>query len=178
MAGRYIALLRGINVGGNNIIKMVDLKACFEQMGFSDLATYIQSGNLAFNANRIDPNKIQISIEQHLSSTFNYHSPMVVLTLEKVVEIVNNTPKEFGAESTLYKYDVLFLKSPVTADVAITNIVWNEGVDNATAGDDVLYFSRLLTGDAKSYLEKIVKLPIYKQMTIRNWNMTTKLVSL
>ena len=49
MAIRYIALLRGINVGGNNIIKMADLKACFERMGFCDVATYIQSGNVAFN---------------------------------------------------------------------------------------------------------------------------------
>lgn len=178
MAGRYIALLRGINVGGNNIIKMVDLKACFEQMGFSDVATYIQSGNLAFNANRIDPNKIQISIEQHLSSTFNYHSPVVVLTQEKIVEIVNNAPKSFGTEPTLYKYDVLFLKPPLTSNTAIKDILLNEGVDNATAGDGVLYFSRRMSGDAKSYLEKIVKLPIYKQMTIRNWNTTTKLVIL
>lgn len=46
---RYIALLRGINVGGNNIIRMSDLKASFEELGFSDVVTYIQSGNVLFN---------------------------------------------------------------------------------------------------------------------------------
>ncbi|NCP46313.1 MAG: DUF1697 domain-containing protein, partial [Flavobacteriales bacterium] len=47
---QYLALLRGINVGGNNIIKMVDLKACFEKMGFTDVKTYIQSGNVIFTS--------------------------------------------------------------------------------------------------------------------------------
>jgi uncharacterized protein (DUF1697 family) len=47
---KYLALLRGINVGGNNIIKMVDLKACFEKMGFLDVSTYIQSGNVLFSS--------------------------------------------------------------------------------------------------------------------------------
>lgn len=45
---RYLALLRGINVGGKNIIKMADLKACFESLGFADVVTYIQSGNVLF----------------------------------------------------------------------------------------------------------------------------------
>ena len=47
---QYLALLRGINVGGNNIIKMADLKACFERLGFTGVATYIQSGNILFKS--------------------------------------------------------------------------------------------------------------------------------
>ncbi len=178
MATRYVALLRGINVGGNNIIKMADLKACFERMGFSDVATYIQSGNVAFATSETDEEVILKEIEKQLNITFNYHSPVVVLSQQHIAGVVTNSPKSFGTEPTLYKYDVLFLKIPLVANTAIKEIVWNEGVDIATAGDGVLYFSRLISGDSKSYLEKIVKLPIYKQMTIRNWNTTTKLVDL
>ena len=175
MATRYIALLRGINVGGNNIIKMADLKACFERMGFSDVVTYIQSGNVAFGTSETDEEVILKEIEKQLNIIFNYHSPVVVLSQQHIFSVVKNAPTSFGTEPTKYKYDVLFLKSPLVATTAINDIVFNEGVDT---GDGVLYFSRLISGDSKSYLGKVVKLPIYKQMTIRNWNTTSKLVDL
>ena len=178
MATRYIALLRGINVGGNNIIKMVDLKACFEQMGFFDIKTYIQSGNVAFNTAANAEETIQTTISNNLLTTFNYSSPVVVVSQEHITCIVNNAPKSFGIAKELYKYDVLFLKPPLTAAEAIAQIKLQEGVDQVAAGEGVLYFSRLISGDRKSYLEQIVKLPIYKQMTIRNWNTTSKLVDL
>ena len=53
-AHQYLALLRGINVGGNNVIRMADLVACFDRMGFADVATYIQSGNILFRAGEQD----------------------------------------------------------------------------------------------------------------------------
>lgn len=175
---RYIALLRGINVGGNNVIKMLALKACFEKMGFTDVATYIQSGNVAFNTTATAEQTIQTTICNNLLATFNYNSPVVVVTQEHLNRIVNNAPKSFGTAKELYKYDVLFLKPPLTAAKAMVQIELQEGVDQVTAGEGVLYFSRLISGDRKSYLEQIVKLPIYKQMTIRNWNTTSKLVDL
>lgn len=178
MATRYIALLRGINVGGKNIIKMPDLKACFERMGFLDVSTYIQSGNVAFNTTATAEETIQTIISEHLLATFNYNSPIIVISQDHAIGIVNNTPESFGIAKELYKYDVLFLKPPLTASEAMAQIELQEGVDLAAAGDGVLYFSRLISGDSKSYLEKIVKLPIYKQLTVRNWNTTKKLVSL
>jgi uncharacterized protein (DUF1697 family) len=64
---KYLALLRGINVGGNNIIKMADLKLAFEEMGFSDVSTFIQSGNVIFSSNSTDLNKLTETIEKDLS---------------------------------------------------------------------------------------------------------------
>ena len=175
---RYIALLRGINVGGNNIIKMVALKACFEKMGFTDVATYIQSGNVAFNTTTTAEETIQTTISNNLLATFNYNLPVVVVSQENIICMVNTAPKSFGIAKELYKYDVLFLKPPLTAAQAMAQIELQEGIDQAMAGKGVLYFSRLISGDGKSYLEQIVKLPIYKQMTIRNWNTTRRLVDL
>ena len=64
---RYIALLRGINVGGNNIIRMADLKQSFEELGFSEVTTYIQSGNVLFNSSEGDKQLLTGKIEAHLS---------------------------------------------------------------------------------------------------------------
>lgn len=68
---QYLALLRGINVGGKNIIKMVDLKACFEEMDLSDVTTYIQSGNVVFASTETDSAKLTDKIEKTLSKRFN-----------------------------------------------------------------------------------------------------------
>lgn len=175
---KYLALLRGINVGGNNIIKMVDLKACFESMGFSDVVTFIQSGNVIFSANEKSQDKLEKFIEERLSKEFNYQSKVVLITDKHLEKTVEKAPKGFGTAPDDYHYDVIFLKSPLKADVALKDIDIRKGVDDAQAGDGVLYFSRLISKAGQSYLKNVIKLPIYKNMTIRNWNTSTKLLAL
>ena len=175
---QYLALLRGINVGGNNIIKMADLKACLENMGFTDVVTYIQSGNVLFRAAEKDKTRLTTKIEGVLSERFNYKSRMVVVTSKELEKAIEEAPKGFGRDLDKYRYDVIFLKEPLTATEAMKNVRIKEGVDNAYAGKTVLYFSRLISKASQSYLTKIIKLPMYQNMTIRNWNTTTKLLAL
>jgi uncharacterized protein (DUF1697 family) len=175
---KYLALLRGINVGGNNIIKMVDLKACFEKMGFLDVSTYIQSGNVLFNSPETNLTKLTDKVEKTLSKQFSYQSTVVVVLHQELKEAVKKAPKGFGTEPTKYRYDVIFLKAPLTGKEAIKEIQVREGVDEVSAGKNVLYFSRTEENVTKSYVSKIVSLPIYKSMTIRNWNSTSKLLKL
>ncbi|WKZ29975.1 MAG: DUF1697 domain-containing protein [Candidatus Dojkabacteria bacterium] len=175
---RYIALLRGINVGGNNIIKMADLKACFESMKFANVVTYIQSGNVLFDSLEEDKETLVGLIEKTLSTQFNYSSKIVLITADHLRETVSDAPSGFGQNFEEYKYDVLFLKEPLVAKEALGSLKLRDGVDNAYAGNGVLYFSRRIKDLTKSYLSKVILLPIYKNMTIRNWNTTTKLLSL
>ena len=175
---QYLALLRGINVGGNNIIKMTDLKACFETMGFTDVATFIQSGNVLFKSIEKDKAKLTKKIEKTLSDSFNYKSLVVLTTYTQLETIVKTAPKGYGETPNEYRYDVLFLKEPFTAEEAIKTVKEREGVDHAYAGKGVLYFSRLISKAGQSYLTKIISLPVYQKMTVRNWNTTTKLFEL
>jgi uncharacterized protein (DUF1697 family) len=175
---QYLVLLRGINVGGNNIIKMVDLKACFESMGFTDVITYIQSGNVVFRSAENDKAKLTTKIESVLSATFSYESRVVTVTHKELKKVVEDAPKGFGNELDKYRCDVIFLKQPLTVKEAMKNVRVREGVDNAYAGKTVLYFSRLISRASQSYLTKIIPLPMYQNMTIRNWNTTTKLLAL
>ncbi len=92
--------------------------------------------------------------------------------------IVALAPAGFGREPEAYRYDVIFLKEGLSAADAIKNIRVKEGVDAAFVGDGVLYFSRLASRAAQSYLSRIVGLPVYQGMTIRNWNTTTRLLAL
>lgn len=175
---RYIALLRGINVGGNNIIKMADLKKSFEEMGFEQVKTYIQSGNVIFNSDKKDLSKLEKEIEKVLSEKFNYISKVVIISHNQLERIIENAPNDFGVYAQDYRYDVLFLKSPLKAEKALEKIIIREGVDIVNLGDGALYFSRLISKAGQSYLNKIVGTPVYKEMTIRNWNTTTKLLAL
>lgn len=175
---QYIALLRGINVGGKNIIKMTDLKACFEDMGFSDILTYIQSGNVLFKSTEKDKAKLANKIEKALSERFNYESRLVVVAQKELEIVVKEAPRGFGKNKESYRYDVIFLKEPLTPSDALKNISVKEGVDAAYRGKRVLYFSRLISKAAQSHLTRIISLPMYQNMTIRNWNTTTKLLSL
>jgi len=175
---QYLALLRGINVGGNNIIKMANLKVCFENMGFTDVGTYIQSGNVLFKSTEKDKTKLTTKIEQALSKRFSYKSRMVVVPQKELRKIVDGAPKGFGKDLDKYRCDVIFLKEPLTAREAMKNVSTKEGVDKAYIGKNVLYFSRLISKASKSHLTKIIALPMYQNMTIRNWNTTTKLLAL
>ena len=178
MITRYIVLLRGINVGGNNIIKMADLKTCFQEMGFTNVITYIQSGNVLFDSNEIDQSVLTQQIEKTLSERFNYHSSVVLFPQREMIKLVNNAPEGFGKLSDEYRYDVIFLKPPLTSEEALSKIKTKEGVDFVTAGDGVLYFCRLSAMSAQSQMSKLIGTAIYKEMTIRNLNTTIKLMHL
>jgi uncharacterized protein (DUF1697 family) len=175
----YLALLRGINVGGGNIIKMQDLKACFEANKLDNVATYIQSGNVLFETAAMDSVKLARKLERALSKTFSpYQAQVVICTHAKLRQIVRKAPQGFGTQPKKYRYDVIFLKEPLTAAEAMQSVSVKAGVDAAFTGPDVLYFSRLIARATQSHLSRIVALPVYQSMTIRNWNTTSKLLAL
>jgi uncharacterized protein (DUF1697 family) len=175
---QHVALLRGINVGGKNVIKMAALKACFEALGLEYVRTYIQSGNVLFATVESDQARLTRQIEAALSSTFNYQSRVVLRSQAEMKAIVAHAPQGFGSQPDRFRYDVIFLKAPLTSAEAMKSVTTKAGVDQAFGGDGVLYFSRLISKAAQSHLSRIVTMPIYQSMTIRNWNTTTKLLSM
>src|SRR5690606_28280010 len=131
---QYLALLRGINVGGKNLIKMTALKACFEAGGFSDVITYIQSGNVLFESADTKRNQLAKRVESMLSRTFGYEASVVLRSRKQLQAIVTKAPAGFGARPKAYRYDVIFLKEPLTAKLAMQSVRVKPGVDEAHAG--------------------------------------------
>jgi uncharacterized protein (DUF1697 family) len=174
----YVALLRGINVGGNNLIRMPALKACFDAQGFRDVATYIQSGNVLFTARRSNQGALTRQVEESLSRTFAYPSRVVLRSFDQMKHIVESAPGGFGGRPAAYRYDVIFLKEPLTAGAAMESMKVKPGVDRVDAGEDVLYCSRLIAKASQSLLSRLPGTPVYQNMTIRNWNTTTRLLAL
>ncbi len=175
---RHVALLRGINVGGNNLIKMTDLKVCFERLGLVDVTTYIASGNVLFTSSETNRATLTRRIEEALSTRFAYPSSVVLRSEKELRSIIELAPAWCGRQPATYRYDVAFLKEPLSASEAMASMKLREGVDRAHAGRGVIYFSRLTRQAAQSHLSRLASMPVYQRMTLRNWNTTTKLLGL
>ena len=173
---QYLALIRGINVGGKNLIKMPDLRAAFEAIGFEDVATFIASGNVLFRAPRQSRDELAARIESHLTSRFDTELKAVLLTDAQLRGVIEGAPAGFGAETD--RSDVVFLRKPLTVKKALARVETREGVDRAWEGPGVLYFARLKAKASTSRLPKIAVTPEYKNMTIRSWSTTKKLHAL
>jgi uncharacterized protein (DUF1697 family) len=172
-----VALLRGINVGGKNLIPMPTLQAFFAAQGLADVTTYIQSGNVLFSS--AEPGAaLAARLEAALAKAFRYHGTLVLRTREQLRRVVEGAPPGFGGEPAAYRYDVVFLRAPLAAAAVLSRVPLRPGVDEAFAGRGALYLSRLAARASQSRMSRIVTLPEYAQMTIRNWNTTTKLLAL
>lgn len=172
---RYLALLRGINVGGNNVIPMAKLRAAFESLGFDDVQTYIASGNVLFSAEQAASRD---AIEVMLAKQFSYAAKIALLKTNELKKVVAEAPSGFGEDSATYRYDVLFVRAPVKAKTVLPQLAVKEGVDDIAAGTHAVYFRRLIAKASQSKLVKLMSLPVYKELTVRNWNTTSALLEL
>ena len=176
---KYVALLRGINVGGKNRIKMADLKKCFEDLGFENVITYIQSGNVIFETDKSASSAAK-QIETALPKKFKLDSDSIktlVLSQKQFKTIIDKAPKEFGKKPDKYYYDFVFLKG-ITSEKAAREFESNPEVDTLWIGPGVIYHRRLTAKRTKSRMAKIVGKPVYKNVTIRSWSTTSKILAL
>lgn len=174
---RYVALLRGINVGGANLIPMAALRVSFESCALAGVSTYIQSGNVIFTATGTE-RQITTRIGKALAGEFGYAGLVLLRSQAQMRDVIAKAPARFGKAPAKYRYDVVFLDASLVASTALDTIRRRDGVDEAAAGPGVIYFSRLISRASQSYLPKLASMSIYQQMTVRNWNTTTKLLSL
>jgi uncharacterized protein (DUF1697 family) len=175
----YVVLLRGINVGGKNIMSMAGLKKCLEDLGFAEVSTFIASGNAIFASDK-PADKMKARTEAALTKSFKLDSELVkvlVLSRKQLQAVIDHKPKGFGEQPGKYHSDAIFL---MDIDAAHAMPVFNprEGVDKVWAGNGVIYSQRLSARRTQSRLSKIMASPLYKSMTIRSWNTTTKLLDM
>jgi uncharacterized protein (DUF1697 family) len=178
MSTTWVALLRGINVGGRNRILMADLRTCFEDAGYTDVRTYIQSGNVVFGADEPEREALRGAIETTLAEAFDYAATVELRDLAEMETAVHEAPNGFGGDKDMFLDDVLFLMPPLAPDEARGALTLREGVDTAWTGPGVVYSRRLKAAASRSGLSRITSHPFYARMTIRNWNTTTRLLAM
>jgi uncharacterized protein (DUF1697 family) len=176
-SSKYVALLRGINVGGRNKVPMAELRSAFEAAGYSEVRTYIQSGNVLFGS-KAPRASLEADIETMLERHLGYPLVVVVRSQTQLRSVVAHAPAKFGAKPDTYHSDAIFLRAPLTPAQVLKVVKLRDGVDQAWAGKGVVYFARLSAERTKSRMSSIAGTPEYANMTIRNWATTTKLLAL
>jgi uncharacterized protein (DUF1697 family) len=175
----YVILIRGINVGGKNIVSMAGLRKCLEEQGFSNVLTYIASGNVILKSDK-QAGEVKTQIEGILPKHFKLDDEFIqvlVLTHAQLQSVIEHKPAGFGEQPEKYHSDAIFLIGVDTAQ-ALAAFTPREGIDKVWPGEGVIYSQRLSSQRSKSRLSKVMGTPVYKSMTIRNWNTTTKLLEL
>lgn len=139
----YIALLRGINVSGQKLIKMTDLKALFETLNFYDVKTYIQSGNVIFRINdKRSKDNLAEEIEQAIQKQYSFHSSVILRTLEEWQTIIHENPflKEIDSDSNSL-YLIVLKAKPVAELIAKLEKVKTEFSDNFVISGEEIYLN-------------------------------------
>lgn len=172
-----VALLRGVNVGGNNMISMRALKESFETLGFDEVSTYINSGNIIFKAKETDARKLEIKIERMLAKDYQLDSKVVIRTLPEMEKLVQALPQSWN-DATRWRYYVIFLRHTIDSEEILAELPPNPDVEEIVYHPGTLLWSALISDLTRSRIQKLSTRKIYKDMTIRNLNTTQKLLSL
>ena len=173
---KYVALLRGINVGKSVQVPMKKLKLLLEEIGYTNIVTYLNSGNVVFNSSE---NKDHITkiIEKKLKDEFGQYIPTLIKTSKEMILIKNSIPDEWKNDETQQTYVAYLFK-----DVANPKLIEELPIKHEYI--DIRYVHGALIWNIKrenynkSHITKIANHPSYDKMTTRNVNTARKLAEL
>jgi uncharacterized protein (DUF1697 family) len=170
----FVALLRGINVGGANVIRMDALRQSFEALGFTSVRTLLASGNVVFCAAGSDSRKLEGALEKVLSRDHRYAAKVVVRSRAEYERMMRALPPRWGSEKGLRFY-VLFLRAAIDRPSLVRELEINDGVEELRYVPGALLWSARLDKLTASKMSKVIAKPIYGDMTVRNINTTRKI---
>lgn len=173
----YVALLRGINVGGNNRVDMKRLKALFEQAGMTKVSTYINSGNVIFQSDTRDEVELAAVLEKAIERAFGFYVKVLVRSYAAMRKIADELPAEWVNDTTM-KTDVMFLWEGYDTPDVLQQVVIKPGLDRVKYVPGALLWSVDRPNVTRSGLLKIIGTDLYRHMTVRNCNTFRKLVNL
>jgi uncharacterized protein (DUF1697 family) len=174
----YLALLRGVNVGGKGLLRMSELKACLEKAGFAEVRTYIQSGNVLFVAAKTETSRLAQKMEAAIEKKFAMKVGVVVFAESEWREIVERAPKSWG-EKKDWRHNLLaLLPGTNPTDVMKAVGALKPEIEAMTSGRGVLYQSLSIDSLGRTNSGKLAGHPIYRRITVRNHNTARKLAEL
>ena len=173
---RYVALLRGINVGGKTLIKMADLRTCVEALGYDAVSTYIASGNLLFETDG-DPDALADTIEHAIEERFELPVKVVVLDRPAYARIVKAIPKAWIGDDDL-RANVAFVRPGTDARKVVGDLDPDPAIEEVKAVKGAILWATRRDALTRSTMRKLIAGAAYKELTVRNLNTTLKLQEL
>ena len=173
----YVALLRGINVGGKNKVDMRKLKATFEQAGMSEVTTYINSGNVVFRDNRRKSPKIVSVLEEAIADDLGFGIKVLVRDLPAIRKVTKALPDKWTNDATM-RCDVLFLWETFDRKDIVKELTIRPEIEDVVYVPGSLIWRIDRSNQTRSGLVKIIGTDLYKGTTIRNCNTVRKLAEM
>jgi uncharacterized protein (DUF1697 family) len=172
----YVALLRGINVGGKALVDMKQLKATFEAAGLGNVKTYINSGNVVFTGGGKDRSRLRRKIERAIADDFALDVTVVLRDTDELRAVVDALPKSW-TNDTKHKCDVFF-SDEFTSAKSIELLPLTKGIEETRFVRGAILCRIPREKQSKSRLTRLVGTDLYKRMTARNCNTARKLYEL
>jgi len=173
----YVALLRGINVGGNNKIDMKQLKQTFERVGMKDVVTYINTGNIIFSNEGLTKTELSRILEGAIQDDFGLQIKVVVRSIDDIQGIIAAIPDTWKNDQDM-KSDVMFLWDEVDDESVLENLVIKPTIDTVKYVPGAILWSVDKSTLTKSGMSKLIGTKLYKQVTVRNVNTARKIYEL
>lgn len=175
---KYIALLRGINVGGKNKVSMRELRACFEAVGFSNVSTYINSGNVLFETKMTDKVALVIQCENAIEAMTGFHVVCSVISTDDLREALDHAPTWWGIDKDSTN-NALFVIAPATAE-QITRELGEpkHEYEKVAVYEPIIFWTAPVKTFGRTRYKNIVGTKAYQSVTIRNVNTARKLLEL
>ncbi|MCA9329516.1 DUF1697 domain-containing protein [Candidatus Saccharibacteria bacterium] len=173
---KYVVLLRGINVGGNNKVSMSDLKQALQDAGFTDVVTYINSGNIVLTS-ELPTKAVNNTVEETIKQTFGLDVPTLTLAKPDFLRIADELPTNWTNDSEM-RCDCFFLWQGIDTPDVLENLTIKPDIDRVKYVAGAVFWSVDRKNVTRSGLAKIIGTATYKQITIRNANTVRKLVAL
>ena len=179
MMSKYIALLRGVNVGGKNKIIMADLKSSFERHGFQSVVTYINSGNIIFDSDITDEIALKAACEKRISADLDMDIAVCVISAADLREALAHAP-DWWNKAPDTKHNAFFVIPPMTAAEICDNVgEVRAEYEKADYYGKVIFWSAPMATFSRTRWSKISKdKAIYSAITVRNANTALKLAEL
>ena len=173
----HLALLRGINVSGHNMMKMEALKAMLENIGFQNVRTYLQSGNVFVDSEE-DAAKVGFIIKQEIFKVFGHEVPTIVITKEDLELCFKNSPflkeKDVDTKKLYVAFVSVALKSENINDLKISQFK----PDEASIDGNRIFIKYAVGAGKTRFDQKYIEKKLNVTATIRNWNTVTNLLEL
>ena len=174
----YVALLRGVNVGGNRIVAMSALKKSFEQIGLVDAGTYIISGSVLFRSRETDQRRLERRIERMLVTEHELESRVLIRSVAEMARLVAGWPADWNDRDKRWKYNVIFLSHAVDSRKILSGLNPKPDIEKVVYLPGTLLWSARVDALGRTDMLKIGRRPIYKEITVRTPNTVIKLLEL
>jgi uncharacterized protein (DUF1697 family) len=174
----HLALLRGINVSGHNMIKMEVLKTTLEAVGFQNVQTYIQSGNVFVDTEEENPAAVGFKIKQEIFKVFGHEVPVVVISKADLEACLKNNPFLKDPALDLKKLYVAFISTTLRSDNINDLKISQFKPDEASIDANRIYIKYAVGAGKTRFDQKYIEKKLNVTATIRNWNTVMQLLKL